>query len=82
LRAEGQRISLVILDLTMPVIGGEQAFDLLRAIRPDVPILLASGYEETEAAARTAGKDFAGFLHKPFDVDRLIEAVTSAMGPE
>jgi DNA-binding NtrC family response regulator len=82
LRAEGQRISLIILDLTMPLMGGEQAFDLLRAVRPNVPILLASGYDETEAAARTVGKDFAGFIHKPFDVDRLLEAVSSAMGPE
>ncbi len=82
LRAEGQRISLVILDLTMPLIGGEQAFDLLRTIRPDVPILLASGFDEAEAVARTAGMSFAGFIHKPFDVDRFLEAVNFAMGPE
>jgi CheY-like chemotaxis protein len=80
LQAEGQRISLIILDLTMPLIGGEQAFDLLRAIRPGVPILLASGYDETEAAARTGGRQFAGFIHKPFDLDRLLDAVNSALG--
>ena len=76
------RISLVILDLTMPVMGGEQAFDLLRAVRPDVPILLTSGYDESDAIARTATKDFAGFLQKPFDVNRLIEAVGSGLGLE
>ena len=81
LRAQGRRVSLVILDLTMPLVGGEQAFDLLRAIRPDVPILLASGYDETEAAARAAGRQFAGFIHKPFDMDRLLAAVSSALGP-
>jgi two-component system, chemotaxis family, CheB/CheR fusion protein len=73
-------ISLVILDLTMPVMGGEQAFDLLRAIRPDVPVLLISGYGESDAVARIADKDFAGFLQKPFEVDRLIETVASALG--
>ncbi len=76
------RISLVILDLTMPVMGGEQAFDLLRAVRPDVPILLTSGYDESDAVARTATKDFAGFLQKPFDVNRLLEAVDSGLGLE
>ena len=81
-REQSRRISLVILDLTMPVMGGEQTFDLLRAIRRDVPILLASGYDESDAVARIAGKDFAGFLQKPFDIPRLIEAVASAMGME
>jgi CheY-like chemotaxis protein len=79
-REQSGRISLVILDLTMPVMGGEQAFDLLRAIRPDVPILLASGYDESDTAARTADRGFAGFLKKPFDVNRLTEAVASALG--
>jgi PAS domain S-box-containing protein len=79
-REQSGRISLVILDLTMPVMGGEEAFDLLRAIKPDVPILLASGYDESDAVARTATKNFAGFLQKPFDVNRLTEAVASALG--
>jgi len=79
-RREAGRISLVILDLTMPVMGGEEAFDLLRAIQPKVPILLASGYDEANTLMRTAGKDFAGFLQKPFDVSRLTEAVASALG--
>jgi CheY-like chemotaxis protein len=79
LRAHGERISLVILDLTMPGISGEQAFDLLRAIRPSVPILLSSGYGEAEASARSGGRPFAGFIHKPFDLDRLLDAVNSAL---
>jgi len=78
-REQSERICLVILYLTMPVMGGEQVFDLLRAIRPDVRILLASGYSETDAAARTADRGFAGFLKKPFSVNALTEAVASAL---
>jgi len=63
----------------MPVMGGEQAFDFLRAIRP-IPILLASGYNDSDAATRTAQRDFAGFLKKPFSVNQLTEAVASALG--
>jgi len=81
-RSHSDRISLIVLDLTMPVMGGEQAFDLLRAIRADVPIVLSSGYSEIEAAGRFAGKDFAGFIQKPYDVNRLIETVGSALGLE
>jgi len=78
-RSQSDRISLVLLDLTMPVMGGEQAFDLLRAIRADIPVVLSSGYDESEAAGKFAGKDFAGFIHKPYDANRLIEAVGSAL---
>jgi CheY-like chemotaxis protein len=72
--------ALAMLDLTMPVMGGERAFDLLRNIRPDVPVVAASGYDESDAIARIADKEFAGFLQKPFEVDRLIETVASALG--
>jgi two-component system CheB/CheR fusion protein len=81
LRAQAEHVSLVILDLTMPGIGAEQAFDLLRTIRPGVPILLASGYDEAEASARSGGRPFAGFIHKPFNLDRLLDAVSSALRP-
>ena len=64
----------------MPVMGGAKAFDLLRAIQPNVPILLTSGYDETDAVARTADKTFAGFLQKPFDVIRLTESVAAILG--
>ena len=81
-RQQSGRISLVILDLTMPVMGGEEAFDRLRAIQPDIPVLLISGYDQTEAVARTAGKPFAGFLRKPFEMYQLTEAVAAALGLE
>ena len=81
-REQSGRISLVILDLTMPVMSGDTAFDLLRAIQPHIPILLASGYDETDAEARAANKEFCGFLQKPFDVNQLTEAVASALGLE
>jgi len=68
--AEG--IVVVLLDLTMPEMGGEEAFAALRTIRPDVPVLLCSGYTEEDAAARFAGKGLSGFLHKPFDFDAMV----------
>src|SRR5207249_8704090 len=43
------QIALVLLDLTMPEMGGEEAFHRLRAIRPEIEIILSSGYDETHA---------------------------------
>jgi signal transduction histidine kinase/CheY-like chemotaxis protein len=68
-------ISLVLLDLTMPVLDGEGAFEVLRSIRPGVPIVVMSGYSDTDAADRFAGKGLSGFVRKPFSVKGLRSAV-------
>ena len=45
----------MLLDLTMPVMGGEEAFALLTKINPGVPIILSTGFDETEATERFSG---------------------------
>ena len=79
-RRQSAHIVLVMLHLTMPVMGSEQAFDLIREIHKDVPTILISGYDQSEAAARTAGRNFSGFLRKPFTLDRLSEKVAAVLG--
>jgi CheY-like chemotaxis protein len=59
-------IALVLLDLTMPVMSGEEALRELRLLDPSVPVLLSSGYNEMEAVHRFAGKGLAGFIQKPY----------------
>jgi PAS domain S-box-containing protein len=75
-----QAIALVVLDVTMPHIGGEEAFRRIRRIRADVPVLLSSGFSEQEATSRFAGKGLAGFLEKPFMPQTLIDKVAAALG--
>ena len=58
--------SLVLLDLTMPVMSGEQALREMQLVRPGVRVLLTSGYNEVEAVQRFAGKGLAGFIQKPY----------------
>ncbi|MHC4715654.1 MAG: PAS domain-containing hybrid sensor histidine kinase/response regulator, partial [Planctomycetota bacterium] len=74
-------ISAVLLDMTMPEISGEEAFDALRRICPDVPILLASGYAEEDVTGRFEGRDLAGFIHKPFELRELIAKVRRVTEP-
>jgi PAS domain S-box-containing protein len=76
---EATRVRLVLLDLTMPGMDGKETFQALRALRPDVPVLLSSGYEEHETTSRFAGAGLAGFVHKPYSRDRLLRAVAQAM---
>jgi PAS domain S-box-containing protein len=74
-RRNRDRISLVILDLTMPRMSGEEAFREMRRLRGDVRVLLSSGYSEQEATDRFRGDSPVGFIQKPYRPARLIEKV-------
>jgi two-component system CheB/CheR fusion protein len=73
------KISLIVLDLTMPGLGGEETLRLLKEIRPDAPIILSSGYEELDARQRFRQNDLAGFLQKPYTVQRLLLQIKSVL---
>lgn len=74
-RALAERIQLVILDMTMPVMGGEEAFREMKTINPAVRVILSSGYNEVEAVARFTGKGLGGFIQKPYNAASLAEKV-------
>ena len=68
----------VLLDLTMPVLGGEETIVHLRRIRPDIPVVVMSGYGETETRRRFSGSQITAVLAKPFTPDELVRAVRAA----
>jgi signal transduction histidine kinase len=72
---------LVLLDLTMPHLDGAAAFGQLRRIRPDVRVILMSGYNEQSIAAQFAGKGPISFIQKPFRLSELRQLVRSTLEP-
>jgi two-component system cell cycle sensor histidine kinase/response regulator CckA len=83
-RLGAANVRLVLLDLLMPVMGGEETLRALRELDPTVPVLLSSGYDEEEAVSRLggllaagpgAGDARLGFLQKPYDLDAVIARV-------
>ncbi len=72
-REHAPKIAAVLLDLTMPGIGGLEAFAEMRKIRPDARIILSSGYGAVDVAARFEGQEVDGFLQKPYEPDALIQ---------
>ncbi len=81
-RKERERIRLVLLDMTMPVLDGEKTLREIRGIRSDVPAILTSGYDEETATSRLAGKDLAAFIQKPYRLEDLMTVVRKVLEPE
>jgi signal transduction histidine kinase len=75
------RISLVLLDVTMPVMSGDEAYHELRRIRPDAKVIISSGYDELDATRRFAGKGAVRFIKKPYTAAKLAEKVKTVLAP-
>ncbi len=65
-KAHQKEIAVVLLDLTMPGMGGEATFAQLRAMDPSVLVVMTSGYSNMEIEWQFQEKNLAGFVHKPF----------------
>lgn len=78
-RAHASEVALVVLDLTMPRMGGQAALEALRAIDPSVRVVLTSGFSESEATARFGSLALAGFVAKPFLPGELRTKVLEAL---
>ena len=68
-------ITLVVLDLTMPRMDGEQCFRELRQLKHDVKVIMSSGYNEQEVTQKFVGKGLAGFIQKPYKLSVLKETI-------
>lgn len=78
-RRESDHIDAVLLDLTMPGMDGAEVYQALRAIRPDVQVILSSGFSESDAIARLGDAPIARFVHKPYTLAALLDAVNGAL---
>jgi nitrogen-specific signal transduction histidine kinase/CheY-like chemotaxis protein len=81
LREQGDRIRLILLDLTMPVLGGAEAASELRRIHPGIPIVAMSGYGDMEVMQRFGDVGVDDFLAKPFTPEQLAGKVRDVLAP-
>ena len=73
-------IALVLLDMVMPGINGEETFGLLKRIDPGVKVILASGYSTNDQIRNMMRNGCCGFLQKPFGNVELAMKVREAIG--
>jgi signal transduction histidine kinase/CheY-like chemotaxis protein len=76
-RQHADVLDAVVLDLTMPRLGGRDAFREMHRLHPDVPVILTSGYNEEASLKDLMG--VAGFVQKPFQEAELIETVLATI---
>jgi CheY-like chemotaxis protein len=73
------RPDVLVVDFAMPGMNGADVAKQARELCPDLPVVLASGYANTDAIERAIGKD-GKLLRKPFRIDELLAAVAEATG--
>ena len=79
-RERSREIVAVVLDLAMPQMSGEAAFREIRRVRPEVPVLLASGVGDQELKRRLASEPLTGLLEKPYELRMLSEKLRELLG--
>ena len=75
---EHPEITVVLLDIVMPVMGGSDALAEIKRLRPDLPVLVTSGYNEEEAQRLCAPHGSLQFIQKPYTAAQLAARIKAA----
>jgi DNA-binding NtrC family response regulator len=73
-------IDLVILDVIMPDMGGEETFNEMRKIDPSVSVILSSGYSLDGLAMKIMDRGCKAFIQKPFTINVLSQKLRDVLG--
>jgi DNA-binding response OmpR family regulator len=79
-RIQAERPDAVVLDVMLPGIDGWSVLEDLHALGDPVPIVVCSAKKDVEDMERARELGASGYVVKPFDIDRLIDAVMEAVG--
>jgi hemerythrin-like metal-binding protein/PAS domain S-box-containing protein len=80
--ANRAQIRLIVLDLTMPRMDGEEAYRALRSHGLLAPVILTSGFSESDVARHFRSKGIAGFLQKPYRLQSLVQTIRLVLAQE
>lgn len=74
-RQIGDRIGLVMLDFFLPIMDGDAVFDELRALNPDISVVLSSGFAEQTKLGGMLAQGLRGFIPKPYIAEKMLAQV-------
>ena len=75
IEAKGDTIDLVILDVVMTGMGGEETFEAIRAVKQDMPVLICSGSRMDLQASQILKRGCDGYIQKPFELNVLSRSI-------
>lgn len=68
-------IDLVVLDLVMPQMGGEEVLKVIKQDYPNLPVVVASGYSKKSLHKKMVFQNYDGYVEKPYDLERFVHVV-------
>jgi CheY-like chemotaxis protein len=74
-----ESIGCVVLDLTMPSMDGQETFEKLRAIEPDIPVIIASGLAADQVSVQFGDMPPSSIIQKPYQVTDLSTTIQSIL---
>ena len=80
LKKENSSLSLVILDMNMPDLSGEDVYKEVRKLAPELPVVISSGFSKELCSLEKFDDDNCYFLEKPYSVDKLLNLVVQLVG--
>jgi len=78
-QSQCDRIDMVISDLGMPLMGGEEVFGKLVEINPEVKMVFMTGYLEEGSRNGMLRRGVKNIIHKPFRIDEILECVSRVL---
>jgi CheY-like chemotaxis protein len=79
LREHHRTVGVVLLDLKMPGLNGEETYRALCQIQPDLKVIFTSGYSESTVATLVNGSERLAFLPKPYTATALIKQISQML---
>lgn len=78
-RANQDRIDLVFLDLVMPEMSGAAVFESIKSIKPDVDVLVTTGFDLNDVVVELLQSGCRGFIQKPFTFEKLSDSLSEIL---
>jgi PAS domain S-box-containing protein len=79
LTSDGASVRVILLDMAMPEMPGDVALPIIRKLRPDVHVIVSSGFQDHDVQERFSGIEACSFLPKPYTREQLLAEVLPAV---
>jgi DNA-binding NtrC family response regulator len=77
-----EKVDAVITDLIMPKLRGDKLLEKIRAIKPELPVIIITGFEKEIDVVKILKEPKVAFINKPFDIEQLLSELSGLITAE